>query len=83
MYYVGGHPAWILLRSVFQMNQRPLVIGGVFFGLGYVSAWLRRIPRVVSPELAAFHQSEQMTRLRRLLRLPAKVIDYKPVRVAA
>ena len=82
-YFVGGHPAWILLRSLFQMNQRPVVIGGIYFGLGYLSAWLRRIPRVVSPELAAFHQGEQMTRLRRLLRLPPKAINDTQVRVAA
>ena len=66
-YYVGGHPAWELLRGVFQMRRKPLVIGGLSFTAGYVWAAVRRIPRPVSPELIAFHQGEQMARLRRAL----------------
>lgn len=64
-YYVGGHPLWVLMRSIFQMRQKPLVLGGVFFELGYLWALIRRIPRAVPPELMAFHRSEQIARLRK------------------
>ena len=44
-YSVGGHPLWIVTRSVFEMKRKPLVIGGILFALGYFLAWLRRAPR--------------------------------------
>src|SRR5205823_1480580 len=65
-YYVGGHPLWEMIRGVFQMRHKPLVIGGLLFQAGYLWAGLIRTPRVVSPKLMAFHRSEQMSRLRAL-----------------
>jgi glycosyltransferase involved in cell wall biosynthesis len=70
-YYVGGHPAWELLRGVFSMRDRPWILGGLMFQLGYLWAALTRVHRPVSPELIAFHRSEQMRRLRSLLHIPA------------
>ncbi len=66
-YYVGGHPAWEILRGIFQMRQPPYVLGGLWFVAGYVWSGLARMERPVSPELMAFHRSEQMNRLKRLL----------------
>jgi len=68
-YYVGGHPLWELPRGVFQMRTPPYVVGGACFVAGYLWAALTRLHRPVSPELMAFHRNEQLTRLRRLLRL--------------
>jgi glycosyltransferase involved in cell wall biosynthesis len=65
-YYVGGHPLWALLRGFFEMRNRPRVIGGVMFQLGFFWSMFTRVPRVVSPELMAFHRSEQMARLKAL-----------------
>lgn len=65
-YYVGGHPVWEMLRGVFQMRQSPYVIGGLFFQAGYIWSFLTRMPRPVSTELIAFHQAEQLARLRAL-----------------
>jgi len=62
-YYVGGHPLWEILRGFFQMRQKPLLLGGIWFISGYLGAWLKRIERPVSPELVAFHRKEQMERL--------------------
>jgi glycosyltransferase involved in cell wall biosynthesis len=67
-YVLGGHPLWELLRSMFQMRRRPLVLGGVFLLSGYLWAAMRRAPRVVSAELMAFHRGEQMDRIRSLIR---------------
>src|SRR5215831_3644788 len=66
-YSLGGHPLWQVLRSVFQMGRRPRVLGGLFLMLGYFWAMLVRTPRLVSPELMAFHRSEQLARLRKIL----------------
>ena len=68
-YYVGGHPAWELMRGVFQMRSKPIVVGGLCFMAGYIWAGIIRTPRPISAELIAFHRKEQLTRLKRLLRL--------------
>jgi hypothetical protein len=66
-YYVGQHPLWQVLRGVFQMRQKPLVLGGVFLLLGYFWAMVKRVPRPIAPELVSFHRAEQMARLRKML----------------
>jgi glycosyltransferase involved in cell wall biosynthesis len=71
-YYVGGHPLWELCRGVFQMRQKPYVVGGALFIAGYLWAFLRRTPRVVTHELMAFHRAEQMARLRRVFKRTSK-----------
>jgi glycosyltransferase involved in cell wall biosynthesis len=63
-YYVGGHPLWALLRGFFEMRNHPVVVGGIMFQLGFFWAMLTRMPRVVTPELMAFHRHEQMARLK-------------------
>jgi hypothetical protein len=40
----------------------------LFFQLGFVCAFLRRIPRAVDEKLMRFHRAEQMSRLRELTR---------------
>ncbi len=65
-YYVGGHPAWELLRGLFSMRRRPFILGGLAFIAGYLSSLVTRAPRAVSAELIAFHRGEQMARLRGL-----------------
>jgi len=65
---VGGHPMWIALRSLNQMRQSPVIVSGLYFLAGYLWAAITRHPRVVTPELMAFHRSEQMGRLRSLSR---------------
>jgi glycosyltransferase involved in cell wall biosynthesis len=66
-YYVGGHPLWQILRGIFQMKTKPLVLGGLFLVLGYFWAMVRRVRRPVSAELISFHRAEQVARLRKLL----------------
>lgn len=63
-YYVGGHPVWESLRGVFQMREKPVVLGGVWFLSGFYWAAVTRMHRPVTRELMAFHRSEQMARLR-------------------
>jgi glycosyltransferase involved in cell wall biosynthesis len=65
-FMVGSHPCWHLLRSLFQMRNRPFILGGVCLVLGYGWAWASRKPSPIPQELRAFHRREQMARLRRL-----------------
>jgi glycosyltransferase involved in cell wall biosynthesis len=66
-YIVGGHPLWQVLRGIFQMRNRPVVLGGLCLVLGYGAAWIKRVPSPVPQELRRFHREEQMARLRGLL----------------
>ncbi len=77
-YYVGGHPLWAFVRGIFQMRQRPRLVGGLMFQLGFFWSLLTRVPRVVSPKLMAFHRGEQMARLRTLLLLRRPARDAAP-----
>jgi glycosyltransferase involved in cell wall biosynthesis len=69
-YYVGGHPLWEFSRGIFQMGQRPFILGGLCFLTGYAWACATRMHRPVSPELMAFHRREQMARLKGIFRRP-------------
>ena len=63
-YYLGGHPLWQLCRSILQMKNKPYVLGGVFLFLGFVWALMTGTERQIGADLIAFHQREQMQRLR-------------------
>lgn len=65
-YAIGNHPAWELFRSVYQMANKPFLLGGLALGAGYFWSLVRRQKRPVSQELIAFHQGEQMQRLRKM-----------------
>jgi hypothetical protein len=71
-YYVGGHPLWAVLRGCFQMKNKPVILSGLLFQLGFFWALITRMPRAVSPELMAFHRAEQMARLKQMLSLPRR-----------
>ena len=63
-YYLGGHPLWQLCRSFLQMKNKPYVLGGLFLFLGFAWAMITGTERQVGTDLIAFHQGEQMQRLR-------------------
>jgi len=66
-YTVGNHPAWELARVIYQLKNRPAVLGGVSLGLGYLWSFVRRAEVPLSAELVAFVQREQLARLKKLL----------------
>lgn len=70
-YYVGGHPLWEISRGVFQMRNKPLLLGGLMHIAGYCWSALRRVERPVPGELIKFHRQEQLLRLKRLSRAAA------------
>jgi len=75
-YYLGGSPAWEIFRATYQMTNQPYLFAGLSLGLGYLWAAIRRIERPVSPELMAFHRSEQMSKLKAIL---GSVLRFKRV----
>ncbi len=79
-YYLGGHPLWQVFRSCLQMRSKPYVLGGIALLAGFIWGFVTRANRPIDRELIAFHQREQMQRLRdmfqklftRITALPAK-----------
>jgi biofilm PGA synthesis N-glycosyltransferase PgaC len=66
-YAVGSHPLWEVFRSVYQMSQRPFLIGGVALLAGYLWQTVKGVERPVSRELLKFHRQEQLHRLKAFL----------------
>jgi len=66
-YILGGHPLWQIFRCTYRMTKRPYVVGGAALLAGYLSAFLSRTERPVSPELMSFHRSEQMLKLKTIV----------------
>jgi glycosyltransferase involved in cell wall biosynthesis len=67
-YFLGGHPLWHLSRSIFQMKNKPYIIGGILLLWGYLWASIKRMERPVSPELMMFYRAEQIQRLKNIFR---------------
>lgn len=71
-YLQGGHPLWEFLRVLRQIVRRPVLIGGLAMGTGFLIQYLKRTRRPVSEELLRFHRWEQMSRLRAILKYGAR-----------
>jgi biofilm PGA synthesis N-glycosyltransferase PgaC len=74
-YLVGAHPLWQIVRSLFQMRNTPVIVGGLALLAGYLTAWALRKTSPVPAELRAFHRREQMERLHRLVTRSAATPD--------
>ncbi|MDD5195918.1 MAG: glycosyltransferase family 2 protein [Candidatus Omnitrophica bacterium] len=68
-YSLGSHPLWHILRSFYQIKNKPYLLGGVLLFLGYTWSSLCRIERPVSDELMKFYRNEQIQRLKRILKI--------------
>jgi len=71
-----------LFRVTYRMTRKPVLPGGIALLLGYVWAALRRVDRVVSPELMRFHRHEQMKKLRAIFRTLLRLEKVDSFRVA-
>lgn len=75
---LGGHPVWELFRGINHMAKPPLLAGGACMLSAYFWRWLRRKPRVVTKEMAAFRQKDQMRRLRGIIRRAFRLPGQAP-----
>jgi glycosyltransferase involved in cell wall biosynthesis len=66
---LGYSPVFQLFKCVGRLRERPWLIAGLAWGLGYLSASLSRRPRRLPPDLMRFVRQEQRHRLLALLRL--------------
>jgi len=67
-YLVGNHPIWEVFRGVYQMSHKPYIIGGLLILAAYFWNLVRGVKRTMPGELMALRQSEQLNRLKMILR---------------
>jgi poly-beta-1,6-N-acetyl-D-glucosamine synthase len=67
-YLLGNHPMWEFFRSIYQMQHKPYVIGGILVLAAYVWHALRSVEKTMPKELMALRRSEQKKRLKSVLR---------------
>lgn len=74
-YLLGNHPLWEVFRSIYQMKNRPYVIGGVLILCAYLWNMVRLVKRTIPDELMALRRAEQTNRLKRILRTRLHLTD--------
>jgi len=67
-YLLGNHPVWEFFRSLYQMRHKPYVLGGLLVLFSYLWNLLCGVERTIPAELMALRQSEQLKRLKMILR---------------
>jgi biofilm PGA synthesis N-glycosyltransferase PgaC len=65
-YQSGYSPVFMAARALRQAAAWPPVIGALMLLAGYVECYIRRPPRLASPELVKFVRRQQMRRLLRM-----------------
>lgn len=77
-YALGWHPFFELAKCLGRMLDTPLLVGGIVWWLGYVSAAFQRRERLVPKDLLEFLRSEQKGRLFRKMLLFSQVKRSRP-----
>jgi glycosyltransferase involved in cell wall biosynthesis len=65
-YFLGKHPLSQVLRVLYRMSKKPILVGGLGLMFGYTWAFVRRENRI-SRELMRFRRREDTVKLRRML----------------
>jgi biofilm PGA synthesis N-glycosyltransferase PgaC len=68
-YAIGSHPLFELIKCLRRIKEKPYLIGAAIRIISYFMCWFRRGKRVISDEIVAFLQKEQIERLKYYLRL--------------
>jgi poly-beta-1,6-N-acetyl-D-glucosamine synthase len=63
-YLLGNHPLWEVFRSLYQMKNKPYVIGGILVLGSYFWNLVRGVEKSIPPELMALRRGDQMKRLK-------------------
>ena len=62
-YITGYHPIFMLLKCAARIAKKPYVKGSIGLWWGFVSGYLRRIPRVQDQRLIRYTRVQQMRRI--------------------
>jgi biofilm PGA synthesis N-glycosyltransferase PgaC len=62
-YITGYHPLFMTLKCLKRLSQRPFVLAGSALFCGFVSGYVKRVPRVADPELISYARTQQVRRM--------------------
>jgi poly-beta-1,6-N-acetyl-D-glucosamine synthase len=62
-YISGYHPAFLLAKCVKRSVHRPAILGSIALLSGYLSGYVKRIPRAVEPQVMRYLRRQQVRRL--------------------
>ena len=68
IYFMGYHPLYALASSVFRMREKPFIIGGILILIGYIRAFIQRVPRYDNAEFRAYLHNWQLNQLKEKIR---------------
>jgi poly-beta-1,6-N-acetyl-D-glucosamine synthase len=63
-YVCGYHPLFMLSKCLLHLVRQPYVIGSLALMCGFLSGYLKRIPRVDDPATIEYLRQQQINRLR-------------------
>ena len=62
-YITGYHPAFMVLKCLKRLGERPYVVNSVGLLWGYLKGYLKKVPRVDDKELVQYVREQQINRL--------------------
>jgi glycosyltransferase involved in cell wall biosynthesis len=62
-YHTGYHPIFMVGKCLKRLAQRPLVLASLGLFCGFVSGYLRGVPRAASKEVVAYLRRQQLNRI--------------------
>jgi biofilm PGA synthesis N-glycosyltransferase PgaC len=62
-YLCGYHPLFMLSKCLFRLVQKPYIIGATALFYGFITGYLKRVPRVNDPETISYLRRQQLSRL--------------------
>jgi glycosyltransferase involved in cell wall biosynthesis len=62
-YITGYHPLFMTLKCLKRLLQKPFFLAGAALFCGFVSGYLKQIPRVADPELISYARTQQVRRM--------------------
>lgn len=62
-YVTGYHPAFLLAKCVKRSIDRPVMVGSIALLSGYLSGYVRGIPRAAEPQVIRYLRQQQVRRL--------------------
>jgi poly-beta-1,6-N-acetyl-D-glucosamine synthase len=65
-FLLGSHPLWEICRGIYQMKNRPYLIGGLLILFGYAWTMLSGRRQTMPKELIRFRRRDQISQLRRI-----------------
>lgn len=71
---LGYGPLFYLLRCLYRLSDRPVILGSAAALVGYFTSMIRRRPVALSREVVAYLRAEQRQKLKRFLKLSPAVI---------